>query len=133
MDLDRFRELVKVRGWSEYTPNPVTGRLTELVQQFVLKWFAVVIYGLDPERGTEEVVLELPGVKFEAIEEDLRKIIDEIRGLGASISIGVSYGLVTGREALTRREAYYGTPTRRRAVRALREAKRMGGGKIIFK
>lgn len=132
MDLDHFKELVRAKGWSEYTPNPVTGTLTYLVQNFISKWFAVVIYGLDPERGTEEVVLEIPGATFEEIKGDLEVIVREIKALGASISMGVAYGPVTGRRAVTRREAYYGTPTRRRALKALKIAKRRGGGKIIF-
>ncbi len=132
MDLDKFEELSKSRGWSEYVPNIITGTLTTLVWQFVRKHFAMVIYGLDEKRGTEEVVLEIPDISekdLEEIIEDLERIRMEISRLGASISIAVALGPVTGKPAKNRREAY-NSYTRKRALKLLREVKRAGGNKV---
>ncbi len=130
MDLDRFGDMVREKGWSEYSPNPVTGTLTRLVEEFVSKWSALVLYGLDPKRGTEEVVLEVPGVSPEELEDDLRRILEEVKRLGACISI-VAVKAHVGLPASGRREAYMGTPGRRLAAKLLRKAKRRGGCKLI--
>ena len=132
MDLDKFEEYSKIRGWSEYVPNIITGTLTMLVRQFVHKHFAVVIYGLDEERGTEEVVLEISYIsedELEKIIEDLESIRREIERLGASISIAVALGPVTCKPAKNRREAYNGY-TRKQALKLLREIKKKGGNKV---
>ncbi len=133
MDLDKFEELTLKRGWSQYTPNIITGTLTDLVEQFARKYFAVVIYGLDRDRGTEEVVLEIPDVDNEILRQiivDLEKIRLEIEKLGGSITIAVALGPIIGKPAKNRREAY-NTPTRRLALKLLREAKRKGGNRVI--
>lgn len=131
MDLDRFGDYVKLKGLSEYKPNIITGTLTLLIEDFVRKHMAIIIYGLDYERGTEEVVLELPFVKPNEILDDLEKIREEISRLNASISIGVAWGPISGKVALNRREAYIGV-TRRKAFKALKKAKRLGGNRIII-
>jgi len=64
MDLDRFKEYARERGLSVYEPNIVTGSLSSLVEGFVRKFQAVVVYGLDWDRGTEEVVLEIPVLRL---------------------------------------------------------------------
>lgn len=130
MDLDRFGDMVRERGWSEYSPNPVTGTLTRLVEEFVSKWSAVVLYGLDPGRGTEEVVLEVPNVSPQDVEEDLRRILEEIKRLGACISI-VAVKAYVGLPAYSRKEAYTGTPGRRLAAKLLRRIKRRGGCQLL--
>lgn len=133
MDLDRFKELSRAKGWSEYTPNVITGTLTLLVEDFIRKHFAVVIYGLDEIRGTEEVILEIPNYKMEdlnVILEDLEDIRRKIRELGGSISIAITFGPISGQPAKSRREAY-SNPLRRRALRLLRKAKRSGGNRIV--
>jgi len=132
MDLDRFGDLVREKGWSEYTPNIVTGTLTSLVEWFVSKWRALVVFGLDVERGTEEVVLEVPGVEPEELKEDLEYIRRRIKELGASITIVAVKGYVGLKPARSRREAYYGTPSRTLAHKLLRKAKRRGGDTIVL-
>lgn len=47
LDLDRFRKIVEEMGWSEYSPNPITGLLSNLVEELVHKHHAMVVYGLD--------------------------------------------------------------------------------------
>ncbi len=133
LDLDMFEEYMVERGWDPYKPNIVTGTLTNLVEDFTRKWQGVVIYGLDRERGTEEAIIEIPfGYEhLEEIVEDLNRIKKEINRLGASISIVVVNDFVNPRPARDRREAYYGTPGRRRAVKFLRKVKRMGGNRIL--
>ncbi len=132
MDLDRFGDLVREKGWSEYTPNIVTGTLTSLVEWFVSKWRALVVFGLDVERGTEEVVLEVPGVEPEELKKDLEYIRRRIKELGASITIVAVKGYVGLKPARSRREAYYGTPSRTLAHKLLRKAKRRGGDTIVL-
>ena len=131
LDLDRFKEVTKSRGWTEYKPNIITGELSHLVDAFVRKWSAHLVYGLDWDRGTEEAVIEIPGVTPDEIKEDLELIRRRIEELGASISIGVAYGPILGFKARGRRGAYSGA-TRRLALKALKEAKRLGGNKIII-
>lgn len=131
LDLDRFEEFVKTRGLSPYRPNIVTGTLTSLVEDFVKKWNGVVIYGLDPFRGTEEAVIEVcEGIDVESIERDLEKIRSTIESLGSSITIVVVKDYVTLKPATSRREAYSGTPGRRRAWRLVRLLKKRGGNVV---
>ncbi len=130
MDLDDFSEVVKERGWSEWMPNDATALLTELVERFASKWGASVIWGLDEERGTEEVVIEIPYVEPEEVAEDIKEIREKLRRIGVSISIVAIKDYVFP-EASGRRKAYRATPGRRRAKRLLEKIKRSGGGILI--
>jgi len=132
LDLDRFEETIEERGWSQYTPNPATGLLSHLVEQLARKWSAVIVYGLDWERGTEEAVLEIPLVEPEELREDLERIKEEVNKLGVGITIVAVRGYVGLKPAKSRREAYTATPTRRLAIKLLRRAKRRGGNTIII-
>ncbi len=130
LDLDQFGEIVRERGWSEYSPNPATALLTRLVESFVRKWQGVVVYGLDEERGTEEAVIEIPFVEPEELVEDLKRIKEEINRLGVGITIVAVRGYVVAQPS-SQREAYTLTPARRQAHSVLRKAKRRGGNTII--
>lgn len=132
LDLDRFEETIEEKGWSQYTPNPATGLLSHLVEQLARKWSAVIVYGLDWERGTEEAVLEIPLVEPEELREDLEKVKEEINRLGVGITIVAVKGHVGLKPAKNRREAYTATPTRKLATKLLRKAKRRGGNTIII-
>lgn len=129
MDLDRFEEYVVTMGYSEYSPNIITGTLSALVEEFARKFQAVIVYGLDWRRGTEEAVLEVPGVDAGELEVDLVRIAEEIARLGASITIVAITGYVTCTPARSRREAYEG-PLRSRAKRILESLKRRCGGMV---
>ncbi len=132
VDLDRFGEEVERRGWSEWSPNEATGLLSSLVERLASRWGGVVVYGLDWERGTEEAVLEFPLVEPRELEADLREILERLEAeAGVSATAVAVWGLVTGRPARSRREAYHGTPTRRLAARLLGKAKRSGGGRLV--
>ena len=127
-DLDRFEEFVEEHGLSKYEPNDITGSLTQLFYSFATKWRGVVIYGLDFERGTEEIIIEIPMPdEIDSLIKDLEQIKKSINDLGASITIVVIRDYVICRPARTRREAYYGTPGRSRAIRLLKTIKRRGG------
>ncbi len=130
LDLDKFEEKTIREGWNQYTPNIITGELSRLVEEFVRKWCARVVYGLDWKRGTEEAVIEVPGVKPDEVVADLEKIRQEIRELGATISIGVAYGPIIFDKPRSRREAYK-SYTRRLALKALRKIKRKGGDGLM--
>jgi len=132
MDLDKFEEMTISMGWDQYKPNIVTGTLTQLVEWLVRKWSAFVVYGLDPKRGTEEVVLEIPNVRPEELRDDLEYIRREINRLGASITIVAVYGFVGLKACRDRREAYTATPTRRLALKLLRKIKRIGGNRVLI-
>lgn len=129
LDLDRFKELTKERGWSKYSPNIITGEFSKLVEDFVRKWCAHLIYGLDWNRGTEEAVVEISGVEPNEVLEDLEKIRRRVEELGGSLSIGVAYGPSITIKAKSRREAYL-SPLVRMATKALRKAKRSGGNRM---
>ncbi|NPA84472.1 MAG: hypothetical protein GXO07_00515 [Crenarchaeota archaeon] len=124
LDLDDFSRVVAERGWSEYEPNDATARLTELVDQFLRKHQAFLVWGLDEERGTEEAVIEVPFKEPEELEDDLRRIEEEMRSLGVGITIVAVKGFLLLKEAKDRREAYYATPDRRRAKKLLERIKR---------
>lgn len=131
LDLDKFKEYTEVRGWSNYTPNVITGELSRLVEAFARKWSGRIIHGLDWSRGTEEAIIELPGVEPREILRDLEDIRARIEELGSSISIGVSYGPLHSMRVRGKRELYSST-TIKLAFKALRKAKRMGGNRIII-
>ena len=133
IDLDRFGEVVEERGWSEYEPNPATGLLTHLVEMIVRKHHGYVVYGLDEERGTEEVVLEFPLISPEELRGDLEEMLRELNRLGAAATIVAVYGAVgLVNRRLDRRAAYGATPARRLASKILREAKRRGGNRVVI-
>ncbi len=131
-DLDKFEEYVEARGLDEYKPNDITGTLTQMFYDFAVKWRGVVIYGLDFERGTEEVIIEIPMPgEIDGIVRDLEQIRRAINQLGGSITIVVLRDYVLCKPARNRREAYYGTPGRSRALKILRSIKRRGGNKVF--
>ena len=132
LDLDKFEETIEERGWSQYTPNPATGLLSHLIEQLARKWSAVIVYGLDWERGTEEAVLEIPLVEPEELRGDLERVKEEINRLGVGITIVAVRGHVGLKPAKSRREAYTATPARRLATKLLRKAKRRGGNTIMI-
>jgi len=133
IDLDRFGEVVSERGWSQYRPNPATGLLTSLVETLISKWHGYVVYGLDEERGTEEVVIEVPYVEPGELRSDLEAILRELNRVGVNATIVAVHGhvgLVSRRGE--RRAAYKATPSRRLAAKLLREAKRRGGNVVVI-
>jgi len=136
LDLDNFKEVMRKMGWSEFRPNPITGTLTQLVQRLAAKYNATVLWGLDPERGTEEAYMEVVEPDTEELISDLEEVRKEIEKLGketksnAHLSIGVAYGKIGSAKPRSRREITR-TPLGYRAWRALKKAKKTGGNKIV--
>ncbi len=128
MDLDRLGEIVESEGWSEYRPNEATGLLSNLVWDLAVKWRAIVVYGLDWDRGTEEAVLEIPGVEAREVAGDLVGIARALERVGVTVTIVAVSSPLLARPARNRREAYSGP--RRSAKRILDRLKRKGGGVV---
>ncbi|GAB6148558.1 hypothetical protein [Stetteria hydrogenophila] len=129
LDLDEFEEVTRERGYDEYRPNEVTGLLSALVEGFARKWQAVIVYGLDWERGTEEALIEVPYVEASEVSGDLVEIAREVGATGVSVTIVA----VTGHVApwiRGDRSAYTATPTRRTALKILERLKARGGGVV---
>lgn len=137
LDLDRFKKIVKEMGWPEYSPNPITGLLSELVEDLARKHHAMIIYGLNWKRGTEEAILSCSSPNVDALLNDLeairRKVEDAGRETGSNttISIGVAQGPVLLVKPATSRKELFKTPTERLAKQSLQKAKRLGGNRII--
>lgn len=91
LDLDRFSEMTKERGWTEYSPNPVTRYLSHAVLSFAEKHHATIMYGLDFERGTEEAQIYCSDPDLEEIISDLEDMRRDIQFMGTSLSIGIAH------------------------------------------
>lgn len=124
MDIDSMEEFIKERGLTEYKPNIATGFLTRAVESLAVKYNGVVVYGLDYARGTEEVVIEFPLRSCLEVVDALEEIKREFAMMGLSITTVCKDGLVTGKRARTRGEAFKGTPWRRAAYDELLRTKR---------
>lgn len=136
LDLDNFKEVMKVMGWSEYKPNVVTGSLTRLVKEVASKLGGIVVHGLDEERGTEEAVVKFVGADVEEVLEELEKVRLEIERIGkesrsnATISAGVYVGPITSLKPQPLSMAKK-APEVVMALRALKKAKKKGGNRIV--
>jgi len=131
IDIDNLEEIVTEKGWSRYRPNPATGLLTNLIDELVRKWQAIVVYGLDWNRGTEEVVLEIPGTSAGELKGDLIDIARRLcENSGITVTIVAVTSYVTGRPAKKRREAY--SSYRRWPKKILESLKRKGGNRVYI-
>jgi GGDEF domain-containing protein len=136
LDLDKFKEVIKKMGWTEFKPNVITGNLTQFIQTFASKHNANILWGLNQQRGTEEAYLEVVEPDAEELYKDLEEIRKKIEKLGketksnAHLSIGVAYGKIGNVKPRSRRELTR-TPLGSKAWNALKEAKKTGGNKII--
>ncbi len=131
LDLDNFGEEIKKRGWSPWKPNEATGLLTQLALDFASRHRAVIIFGVDSKRGTEEFVMEIPFTTIDNVLDDVKNIVKELNKFSVKASAAVVEGLVGLKPAKNRREGYYGTPARKKATRLLRKAKNLGGNKVL--
>ncbi len=92
VDLDNFGDLVKKRGWTTYSPNPVTRYLSHAVFNFAKKHSATIINGLDFERGTEEAVIYCSDPDLKSVITDLEVMRKEIYDLGeTTLSVGITH------------------------------------------
>lgn len=91
LDLDRFSDVTRRKGWTEYSPNPVTRYLSHAVSEFAEKHQATVLYGLDFERGTEEAQIYCSDPDLEAVVTDLENVRKEIQIMGeTTLSVGIA-------------------------------------------
>ena len=141
IDLDNFKEISKSQGWNEFSPNIITGTLTALIENLVRKHFGSIIFGLDAARGTEECLMMFSAPDFDLLFDDLEKLRLEVKNLSEkikstiSVSIGIARGKVLDVKPSTSRKSkhLYTDPIRNLAKKALNEAKKMGGDRIIIK
>jgi len=92
LDLDRFSDVTRRKGWTEYSPNPVTRYLSHAVSEFAEKHQATVLYGLDFERGTEEAQIYCSDPDLEAVIADLESIRKEIQLVcETTLSVGIAH------------------------------------------
>lgn len=90
VDLDNFGEVTRRKGWTEYSPNPVTRYLSHAVAAFAEKHHATILHGLDFERGTEEAQIYCSDPDVEEVITDLHTIRKEIHHLGeTTLSVGI--------------------------------------------
>ncbi|RLF04977.1 MAG: hypothetical protein DRJ60_06310 [Thermoprotei archaeon] len=136
LDLDRFKEITRSMGWTEYKPNIITGSLTHLIEEVASRLRGIVIHGLDEERGTEEAIIKFIEADENEVLKSLEKIRREIERLGresgsnATLSIGVYIGPITSMKPQPLSEAKK-APEVVMALRALKKAKKMGGNRIV--
>ena len=136
LDLDQFGKIIKETGWSEYTPNHVTGYLSNLVTDLLSKHHGTHIQGLDPRRGTEEAILLFSAPDMDELLTDLEKIKMKIYRLGKELTlpITISIGVSVGSPPVMRlRDSRNITRTLlfKSAKTALKTAKKKGGNQVI--
>lgn len=130
LDLDNFKQTVKEKGWTSYTPNPITAELSEMVKEISEKHAASVLFGLDFERGTEEALLFFSDIPPEILEHDLEAMRRRIEALGiehctgTTISIGVATNIPEMNLRAIQRQDIKRHPVLKLSYNALRKAKR---------
>ncbi|MCY3410175.1 MAG: hypothetical protein INQ03_00930 [Candidatus Heimdallarchaeota archaeon] len=139
VDLDNFKICTQVMGWNSYTSNPITRLLTDVLEDFIRKFYALELIGIDRSKGTEEAILVV-FQETETILQDLRIIIKSLDQLAnklaapTSLSIGVATGQINEIKILENRKksTLFRDPIRAMALKALKKAKKGGGNQIII-
>lgn len=90
LDLDKFSEMTKKMGWTEYSPNVITRFLSHAVTEFARNHHAAILHGVDVERGTEEAQIYCSDPDLDVIVGDLEQMRTDIQELGASLSVGIA-------------------------------------------
>ncbi|KYK35549.1 MAG: hypothetical protein HXS46_02785 [Theionarchaea archaeon] len=90
LDLDKFSEMTKKMGWTEYSPNVITRFLSHAVTEFARNHHATILHGVDVERGTEEAQIYCSDPDLDVIVGDLEQMRTDIQELGASLSVGIA-------------------------------------------
>lgn len=93
LDLDNFKNLTERLGWTKDSPNPCTGTLTTLVSDLTRKFNGQIAWGIDPIRGTEEVMIFFTFVPVNHVIIEVEKIQQEIANIGfnCTLSAGIAY------------------------------------------
>ncbi|MBU7033435.1 MAG: hypothetical protein HXS53_12960 [Theionarchaea archaeon] len=91
LDIDEFSKVTRQKGWTQYSPNPVTRYLSHAVADLAEAHHATILQGLDYERGTEEAQIYCSSPHLESLIEDLEHIRSTIYSLGGTtLSIGIA-------------------------------------------
>lgn len=91
LDLDKFSDVIKEKGWTAYSPNRVTRYLSHAVSAFAEKHHATVLYGLNFERGTEEAQLYCSDPDMQQVIADLECMREDIHTMGeTTLSVGIA-------------------------------------------
>lgn len=139
LDLDNFQEVVKLKNWENYKPNPITSFLTHYLQDVIYKYHAVHLLGINEARGTEEAIL-LFYIKLTIIEDIFRELINKISILAKNyridtgLSIGIARGPISGLNEIKSHSLteFKKHPTLFLAYKALKKAKSKGGNSIVI-
>lgn len=139
VDLDNFKACTAKKGWTRYTPNPITALLTQKIQQIISVQFGTLLWGLNEQEGTEESLLYFScGINeiydtFEALRLEILALAQKEEAT-TSLSIGMAYGPVTSLKRATnnRCNTLQKDLTRVLAYKALYKAKKTGGNQIMI-
>jgi GGDEF domain-containing protein len=139
VDLDNFKVCMEEKSWSNYNPNPITRFLTDTIMQFVRKYRASVLWGMDKKRGTEEAILFFQYRKrfVRKLIEGLRKSVLELAkhyNAPTSLSAGLAegpYPQIKRIKSHSKKE-FKKDPTILLAYRALKKAKKSGGNSTVI-
>ncbi len=138
-DLDNFSECMQKMGWTEYHPNRITAFLTEKAQRLIKIHQAVHLWGLDPNRGTEEFILaffqapQFVKKEMEQLQRDINDLAEEL-GAKTSLSIGMATGKLQRMKPLANnsKKELKKDPTVFLAYKALRKAKKSNKSTIVL-
>jgi GGDEF domain-containing protein len=138
LDLDKFGECIEEQNWNAYKPNEISGFLTNKLLEYITKFQAVHLWGINKKRGTEEAILLFLQEKewVKSLFEDLRKKILKLAkkfGANTSLSVGIAHGPIKNLKVVKghSRKEFIKNPTVYMAYKALKKAKKMGGNQVI--
>lgn len=139
LDLDKFHNCIEKKGWSEYTPNPITDFLTVELEKIIRKYRAMELFGVNKHRGTEEAILYFHQnyKKIYEVFENLRRKLErfaEKMNAPTSLSVGITKGKVPKVKRIKSHNVneFKKDPYVFLAYKALKKAKKKGGN-CIFK
>ncbi len=138
LDLDNFKNSMRVKGWTRYSPNPITGYLTNKIVEYIRKFRAIDIWGLNRREGTEEAILffyqdqDFVQDLMNTLREEIFTIANELNA-PTSLSIGMCRGDVPKLKKITRhrKNEFKKDPAIFLAYKALKKAKKKGGNCIV--
>jgi hypothetical protein len=90
VDLDDFSTVTRQKGWTPYSPNPVTRYMSHAVSRLAQTHHATLLHGLDFERGTEEAQIYCSSPDMDVLLRDLEEMRATIVSLsGTTLSVGI--------------------------------------------
>lgn len=90
VDIDDFSRVTREKGWSPYSPNPVTRYLSHAISDLVHTHHATLLHGLDFERGTEEAQIYCSSPDMNRLIIDVEEMRTQVFSLsGTTLSVGI--------------------------------------------